>query len=203
MYIPKSFLMDESKIAQFINQYPLATLITTTEESENPIINFAPLLYDAKSHSLFGHLANNNEQLSAMAVNRSITIIFNGENGYISPNWYADKTQVPTWNFSNVKIRGKVTLIDQINDKRLLLMRLSEHFEQQINSDWSITKVPEAKLQAMLGAITGFSVKIEQWQGKAKLSQNKPQHEREKLILALNQLDNSKAESLASDMKAN
>ena len=204
MYIPKSFIMDEPKILSFINAYPLATLVTTsfaTGETVNSVINFAPLIYDKANHSLIGHLSNNNEQLMAMAENNQITVIFNGENGYISPSWYDDQSQVPTWNFSNVKIMGKITLIDQANDKLLLLTRLSDHFEKQVNSDWRINKVPDAKLQAMLGVITGFSIKIEHWEGKDKLSQNKSDKERQNLITALKQQGNSKAENLASYMK--
>ena len=204
MYAPSHFIMDESKIADFISKYPLATLITTSVVAgENPrsIINFAPVLYDKKNHSLVGHLANNNEQLSAMIKNNDITTVFNGENGYISPSWYEDKSQVPTWNFSNVKVRGKVTIIDQTNDKLLLLTRMSDYFENKNNSNWSINKMPDAKLNAMLGVITGFSIKIEHWQGKAKLSQNKSNKERENLIFSLTQLASSNAKNLAIDMK--
>jgi len=198
MYIPKHFQFEHKHIAEFISKYPFASLVSVTKNS--PVINFAPLLYDPKNHSLSGHLAINNPQLVCMQENPEITLIFNGPNGYISPNWYADKTQVPTWNYINVKVQGRVHLIHDSSAKLELVETLSNYHEQQINSDWKIEKVPDAKLKAMLTAITGFSIEVESWQGKAKLSQNKSTAERLNLVQGLKELSDVNSLDLAELM---
>ena len=199
MYIPPSFRMNDQAIPEFIDENPFATLISV--DAAGPIINFAPLYFDAINHRLMGHLANNNEQLLAMKHNSVITVIFHGPDGYISPNWYADKAQVPTWNFMSVEIKGKVTLIHGDAEKLQLLENLSSIHEQKILSDWKINKLSEVKLKAMLNAITGLSIQIDCWEGKTKLSQNKPETERLNLIKGLENLDDPKSHLLASKMK--
>ena len=130
----------------------------------------------------------------------TITTIFHGPEGYISPNWYKDKTQVPTWNFTNVEVKGRATLIHGSEEKLQILEKLTNFHEQRINSDWKVAKVPEAKLKAMLTAITGFKIQIDSWKGKAKLSQNKSLAERSRLIEGLKRLDDGKSEILANLM---
>ena len=199
MYLPESFRLNEQDIPRLIEQYPFATLVSV--DTTGPIINFAPLLFDAKQHQLLGHLANSNQQLEVMLHHPAISVIFHGPDGYISPNWYQDKTQVPTWNFVTIEIKGTVTLIQEVEEKRQLLETLSNAHEQRIHSDWTISKVPEAKLNIMLNAITGFSIQISSWQGKAKLSQNKSTVERLNLIKGLESLTDLESQRLLQVMK--
>jgi transcriptional regulator len=191
--------MNDQDIPAFINEYPFATLISL--DATGPIISFAPLYYDAGKHQLVGHLANNNQQISVMEKNSAITTLFHGPDGYISPNWYSDKTQVPTWNFMNVEVKGAVTLLHGDSDKLKLLKELSRVHEQKISSDWTIDKLPEVKLNAMLKAITAFAIQIDSCEGKAKLSQNKHQTERLNLINGLEKLSDSNNRLLAEQMK--
>ncbi len=88
MYLPKHFKMDDIEIPHFIASYPFATLISAS--TDGPVVNFAPLIFDVENHTLSGHLANNNQQLSCMQENPLITIIFHGPDGYISTGLVGD-----------------------------------------------------------------------------------------------------------------
>jgi len=200
MYRPNHFKMPDEEIASFIQTYPLAILITDYEESQ--IINFAPMILSRDKRCLEGHLANMNPHLQAMAENPTISLVFQGVSAYISPNWYQDKTQVPTWNFEAVIVKGSVSLVTSNAKKRSLLERASKFHEDTINSDWTLSKMPENKLNAMIDAITGFLVEIESWQGKSKLSQNKSVAERENLLRGLSALDTPES-VLMSDKMSN
>ncbi|MFT5450772.1 MAG: transcriptional regulator, partial [Enterobacterales bacterium] len=171
MYLPNHFQLDETEVPNFISNHPFATLISIN--GDGLMVNYAPLLFDIENNCLIGHFANNNDHLKLMAANQPITVIFHGPDGYVSPNWYKDKTQVPTWNFAAVEIKGRASLLTSTNDKLQLLEELSSFHENRINSDWSMTKMPAEKLELMLSAITGFKIQIDSIKGKAKLSQNK------------------------------
>ncbi len=203
MYRPKHFQMPDDEIAAFIASYPLATLVSIVNSYDtiDSEVNFAPLIFNAEKNILEGHLANNNPHLEAMKDVTLIKAIFNGVDAYISPNWYLDKTQVPTWNFESVVVEGHVQLIESVQDKRALLTRASEFHETSISSDWNISKVPMAKLDAMLNAITGFSISIKSWQGKSKLSQNKSTEELNALINGLRSQKGSRSISVAKKMQ--
>ena len=195
MYLPAHFRLDDEQIPMFIELNPLATLVSVGENGAE--INYAPMIFKSEGHLLLGHLANTNPHLKLLGNNEDISAIFHGENSYISPNWYDDKTQVPTWNFMNVEVKGKVRLITDDGEKYKLLNHLSNHFERQINSDWVISKVPEAKLTAMIKAITGFAIEIDSWVGKAKLSQNKSNLDRANLIAGLDLLGDERSKNMA------
>ena len=198
MYIPNHYQLDETEIPSFISNHPFATLISMAEDG--PMVNYAPLIFDAPNNCLIGHLANNNAQLKLMDANSQITVIFHGPDGYVSPNWYKDITQVPTWNFAAVEIKGRASLLTSKNDKIQLLEELTNFHENRINSDWKIDKLPAEKLEAMLSAISGFKIQIDSIKGKAKLSQNKSLAERSRVIEGLKALKDGKADDLAKLM---
>ena len=198
MYLPNHFQLDETEVPNFISSHPFATLISVNEDG--PMVNYAPLLFDAQNNSLIGHLANSNAHLKQMDANQEITVIFHGPDGYVSPNWYKDKTQVPTWNFTTVEIKGRASLLTSTNDKLQLLEELSSFHENRINSDWNMNKMPAEKLESMLLAITGFKIQIDSIKGKAKLSQNKSLAERSRVIEGLKSLKDGKADALVKLM---
>ncbi|PCJ48701.1 MAG: hypothetical protein COA74_08320 [Gammaproteobacteria bacterium] len=198
MYIPNYFQLDESEVADFITNNNFATLISIG--ADGVLVNYAPLLLDSKNNCLIGHLSNDNSHLQLMNDNQQIVVIFHGADGYVSPNWYKDKTQVPTWNFVKVEVKGRVNLITSDGDKLVILEQLSNFHEHRINSDWEMVKVPQDKLAAMLKAITGFKINIESVKGKAKLSQNKSLAERSRVIEGLKSLQDSKSDALAKIM---
>jgi len=196
--------MQEDELAAFIACNPLATLISEATDSEEALMmNFAPLILNGSTGMLEGHLANMNAQLLRMQVNDQLSVIFNGTDAYISPNWYLDKTQVPTWNFEAIIIKGRVTLLTNKIEKRALLDRASKFHEGQIESDWSLDKMPDKKLDAMLEAITGFTIQIDSWQGKSKLSQNKEIIEQQNIVKGLHSVNTMNGNDLKSALLAN
>ena len=67
-----------------------------------------------------------------------------------------------------------------------LLEDLSASNEARLPGEpWTIDKVPEPKLRAMIGAIVGFELEVLAWRPTLKLSQNKPADERARVADAL------------------
>ena len=115
-----------------------------------------------------------------------VTVLFSGNQGYISANWYeevepAANHEVPTWNYSSLEISGTVTMVDT-QQTRAILQQQTRVFESRVNEHWRLDKLSEEQISAMLGAIRGFVIKIETAEGKHKLSQNKSPLIRERLV---------------------
>ena len=108
MYIPNYF--DEPKLdvmQALIRDYPLATLVTLSDGGLTA--NHIPLHWvdDSSDYGcLRGHVARANPVWTSTNQNIEVLTIFQAENAYISPSWYASKQQsgklVPTWNYAAV-----------------------------------------------------------------------------------------------------
>ena len=132
------------------------------------------------------HLAKGNA-LARHLEGQNALIIVNGPDAYISPRWYEDADQVPTWNYLAAELEGTVQTIDQTG-LRSLLNSLTENQEAKIEhgEPWTINKMSQNKFDQLLSAIVGFEMTVEQSRETAKLSQNKPRDERARLMDGLN-----------------
>lgn len=207
MYCPKHFQMPETSYARFIKRFPLATMF----DKQSGQITQCPLIYDAEQHRLMGHLAIGNPFLSQTASKRTLTLLFHGDQGYISPNWYDEQQhaidpqsfqhrEVPTWNYSSLEITGQIRLLEK--DATLsVLSRQTAQYEQQVGEDWTLDKLSDLQQQAMIKAITAFEIKVQQWQGKEKLSQNKSSAMQSSLLTHLAQQQSGEYQLLVNTMK--
>lgn len=111
--------------------------------------------------------------------------VVNGPDAYVSPRWYADGEQVPTWNYVALELEGRVRRMDA--DGLLgFLEALSAREEARLPGDpWTMDKVPQAKLDKLRAGIVGFEMEVLAWRPTFKLSQNKPEADREGVIAAL------------------
>ena len=151
---------------------------------DGPRVAHTPLLSTGDGAVQF-HLARGNGLTRHLAGTNALAVI-NGPDAYVSPRWYADQQQVPTWNYIALELEGPVRAMDQ-DGLLALLTSLSDRHEGRIaeGERWTMDKVPPAHLPYLLGAITGFEMEIRAWRPTFKLSQNKPEAERMHLSAAL------------------
>ena len=131
------------------------------------------------------HLSRGNALAKHLA-ERTALVVVNGPDGYVSPRWYSDPAQVPTWNYVALELEGRVRRIDA--DATLALITdLSDKHEARVREGqpWTMDKLPPERLRAMLAGIVGFEMEVQAWRETLKLSQNKPADEREKLAAGL------------------
>ena len=116
---------DTAQLATVISDYPLATVISQREKI--PLVTQVPLLFDAETKTLRGHMDRNNPHCDALAGGGAIYCVFNGPNHYISPAIYPD-TQYPGWNYVAVHVEGMVeTKTDPAWLTNLLLQTATEN----------------------------------------------------------------------------
>jgi transcriptional regulator len=120
------------------------------------------------------HLVRSNPIARAVTGPVAAVIAVMGPDGYISPDWYGDPAQVPTWNYVAVHLRGHLHPADP-DDMRRHLDRVSAHFEDRLapKKPWTVDKMPEEALTRMMRGIVPFRFTLDSVEGTWKLNQNK------------------------------
>lgn len=151
---------------------------------DGPRVAHTPLLWTGDGAVQF-HLSRGNALARHLDGMTALALV-NGPDAYVSPRWYADGGQVPTWNYVSVEMEGRVRRMD---DEGLmgLLESLSARHEARIaqGEPWTMDKVPSARLAQLKAGIVGFELEVQAWRPTFKLSQNKPADERERVALGL------------------
>ena len=184
MYIPRAFAETrESELLALLHAYPFASLVTTT--AEGILANHLPMLMlDGK---LCGHMARCNALRACDGA--AALAMFQGPQGYISPNWYPSKAvthrDVPTWNYQVVHVHGRLRIVDDKIWLRQLLDTLTAKHEANQPRPWHLDEAPADHLDHLLDAIVGVALEIDRVEGKFKLSQNQPQANRDGVVEGL------------------
>ncbi|NMW23788.1 MAG: transcriptional regulator [Rhodanobacter sp. RIFOXYA1_FULL_67_6] len=199
MYTPKHFV--ESRVEALhglIRAYPFATLVTRA--ADGLTANHLP--FELVGEVLHGHVARGNEL--ARLGGAEVLLVFQGPDGYISPNWYPSKhetgREVPTWNYAVVHVHGRLRVIDDAAWLRRLLETLTDHHEAGQPQPWKISDAPDDHIGTSLRAIVGLEVSIDRIEGKFKLSQNHPARNRAGVIAGLRERDGDGDAELAAWM---
>lgn len=167
MYPPKHHQdSDRNHIIEVIKTYPLATIISV--KNNEPLITHLPLIYE--EGKLIGHIDIYNPQTELLKNNNDITVLFYGPQCYISPSIYST-TQLPTYNYIRVHLKGNVTAIEDKDSLKQSLIAMTEFLEKP-NPKYTL-EPDNPRLDANLSYIKMFEIDITHWEGKFKLSQDK------------------------------
>ncbi len=157
---------DRNHIIEVIKTYPLATIISV--KNNEPLITHLPLIYE--EGKLIGHIDIYNPQTELLKNNNDITVLFYGPQCYISPSIYST-TQLPTYNYIRVHLKGNVTAIEDKDSLKQSLIAMTEFLEKP-NPKYTL-EPDNPRLDANLSYIKMFEIDITHWEGKFKLSQDK------------------------------
>lgn len=156
------------------------------ETPDGPRVAHTPLLSTGDGAVQF-HLARGNALSRHLPGNRAV-IVINGPEAYISPRWYSDPDQVPTWNYVALELEGPIR---KMEPEGLLAMldTLSTRNEARIaqGKPWTMDKMSVAMRDRLLAGIVGFEMEVLAWRDTLKLSQNKKDEERARVIEGLEQ----------------
>ena len=208
LYVPPAFSFDDlAGLQAHIESVGLAMLVTVGERG--PLVSHAPLLLDRKSGgagTLLGHLAKGNPQIASSKPDCEAVAVFPGPDAYVSPGWYASKAEhgrvVPTWNYTVVHARGRLTLFEDRDRLLGVVNRLTARHESRFASPWSTADAPEAFIAAQLKGIVGFELAIEHLEGKRKLSQNRNAGDQAGVIEGLEKSADGSDRAVAAAMRS-
>ncbi len=176
MYIPAHFEVDDLAAKHaLIEAHSFGTLIVTLDGRLEA--THLPFLLDRGGgpHGMLrAHMARANPAWRAFDGTTEALAIFLGVEGYISPDWYESKHQVPTWNYVAVHAYGVPRELDDAGTV-CLLDELSARHEGALlpKPPWTASKLDPDYFAKLRRAIVAFEITVTRLEGKAKLSQNK------------------------------
>lgn len=203
MYVPSSFEENRPAVLhELMDRNPLATVVAVTADGIQA--NHIPVMHEIGAGSLGtlrGHIAKANKIWRNVKDGAEVLAIFQGASHYISPNWYPSKFEngqvVPTWNYTVVHARGRLTWIHDARWLREFLDSLTERHERGSAGPWRVSDAPPKYIEGMLGAIVGFEIALEKLAGKWKLSQNRNAADRAGVVAALSELPDEESRRMA------
>jgi transcriptional regulator len=190
MYQPDHFRVEDvPQMQALMRARPFAALISTGPAglyaSHLPTV----LKDDGGCGVIECHLARANPHCKELGEVGEALMIFNGPDGYVSPNWYPSKAQhgkvVPTWNYAVVHAYGRPEVM---NDAAWLRRHVGELTAQQESGEakpWSLSDAPAAFVDTMLRGIVGFRFAVTRLEGKWKMSQNREPQDRQGVVAGL------------------
>lgn len=201
MYIPKQYLLeDREEAVAFMKAYPFAAVITAKDDL--PTVTHIPLVVSEEKGGLVltGHFSKANPQWQEME-SEKVLVVFTEPHAYISPSHYDSEMSVPTWNYIAVHAYGKGEIVTGAEEVSTALKDMISTYEKAYETQWN--SLPEAFKTKMMNGIVCFRIIVTGLQAKKKLSQNKNEHERERIILALEHGQTETERTLAAYMKQN
>lgn len=167
---------DPDEVKQLIRNNPWATIVSHTPDGL--IASHYPVLLDESdadgdqdSIRLVSHFGRPDDVLHELG-QHEILVIIEGPNDYVSSSWYEPGDVVPTWDFMTVHLYGTPVLLNE-DETYAILSELTDHFEQHYPGGRSLHEDESGSRKEALGAV-GFTMQVERFQAKIKLSQNKP-----------------------------
>ena len=185
MHVPKHFALDDlSAQHDLIDACDFGLVVSTGPDGL--FATHIPLMLrrdEGKLGTLYGHVAKANPHAALFGGGETL-VVFSGPHAYVSPTWYSDRTtNVPTWNYAAVHCHGAAQPSD--TNQLAHLSEMVRRYEGRRPNGWSVDELKAQLRESLPRAIITFRMEIARVEGKAKLSQNKPRAERERVIEGL------------------
>lgn len=200
MYTPKHFEeKDRAKLVEFMKEYNFAAIVNRTKKRY--WATHIPFLVEEHGGEIVlrAHMAKANPQWTNFNDDEEVLVIFQEPHSYISPKLYENKVSVPTWNYIAVHAYGKPKILPSLNERISLLEDSFKVFESSFKDQWST--LPHDYKNELLEGIVAFEIIVTNIEGKFKLSQNRTEGDRERIIDKLEGNDDKVKSDIAKYMK--
>jgi transcriptional regulator len=188
LYLPAHFNESRTPVLHaLMRAHPLTTLVTLCDSGL--VANHVPvqtLDEPAPLGSIRGHIARANPLWREYRSGTQALAIFQGPQVYISPSLYPSKAKsgevVPTWDYAVVHASGTLRFTEDAEWLRGFVSGLTDSHEKPRSQPWKIEDAPPSYIDKMLKLIVGFEFSVASLAGKWKVSQNRPQADRQGVI---------------------
>lgn len=189
---------DQQYIFEFIKAHPFATFVLNGNEL---LATHIPVLVKGtpEKFTLYGHIAQANEQYNFLKDGLEALVIFQGPHAYVSSSWYKEK-DISTWDYSAVHVNVKL----RIQSRKELISSLDElvgHFEKGEKNPIFYRDLPQQMLDDHLPLITGFWMEPQRVQAIAKLHQGFQKEDIKSVTCHLEQREDGLSSELSKNIK--
>lgn len=202
MYTPSSFKEENPDVLfDLIEEHNFGIIFS--QHQDQPEATHLPFLVHRKKSeqgTLIAHFAKANKHWKKLDEAKDVLVVFQGPHSYISPAWYKNRAEVPTWNYATVHVFGKPKVIEDPAELNKMVKELTHFHEDQENTGWKLDEVPEKDYNTDLKAIVGLEIEISKMEGKFKFNQNKSDKDQKSVISKMEDLGR---EDISEIMKRN
>jgi len=139
---------------------------------------FVPVIVSDDRTKVLSHVARANPWWRVVADDDEVLGLFLVASAYVSPSNYPSRLEspgtVPTWNYVAAEVRGRARVHDDAEWLHHQVRELTDQFEAGRSPRWRVEDAPSEYVDRQVGAIVGIEIDVETIEGKAKLSQNRP-----------------------------
>jgi transcriptional regulator len=172
------------EIRRFVLDWPLAVVIATHPELR---VAHAPVQLrtgpDGRDE-LVGHVAAADPIAGSLQDGSDLLVCFTGPRIYVSPRWYADRG-LPTYNFVAVHFRGTARPLTEPGPVVAHLMSLVGDHERSAPDPWRVDTWARARTVQLLNELQAFTMAVDSFEAKVKMSQNRTEADRERVMSML------------------
>jgi transcriptional regulator len=181
-HTPRYLMTDPEEVKRLIRNHPWATFVSAT--STGLVASHYPVLLDGGDPGItvLSHFGRPDDELHELGQHQTMVII-QGPHDYVSPSWYAPGELVPTWNHLTAHLYGTPVVLDE-EENYAVLCRLTDHFEQHQLNGRSLLDDQAATRRAAKGTV-GLRLRVDRFEARAKLSQNKTEDVRSNITRQL------------------
>ncbi|KQQ66743.1 FMN-binding negative transcriptional regulator [Microbacterium sp. Leaf320] len=193
-HTPRYLMTDPLEVKRLIRGNPWATFVSPASTglvaSHYPVL----LIEDGAEIVIASHFGRPDERLHELG-DHEVLVIIQGPHDYVSPSLYAPGDLVPTWNHITAHLYGTPELLSE-EENYAMLSQLTDHFESGTPHGRSLSEDEAGTRRAAKGTV-GLRMRVERFDARAKLSQNKSPEVREKIT---GRFDETNA-ALAAEMR--
>ena len=186
MYTLPSFKLDDDDAWSMVNEAGAGFYVRPSTAGLLSV--FAPIVVDEGRRTISTHVARANDWWRD-ADGAEVLLLVLAASTYVSPRHYPSRLTspgvVPTWNYVAAEIRGTVHVHDDPTWTRSQAEGQTEHFESSAKTPWRVSDAPDEFIDRQVRAIVGVSMAVSSIEGKAKLSQNRPEVDHDEVRRAL------------------
>jgi Transcriptional regulator len=159
-----------AEVAALVARHPLAWVVSATPGFHaTPLPLVADLDDEGGVTALVGHFALRSPQVETLKAQPRALVLFQGAEGYISPNLVSQPQWAPTWNYAVARFEVEVEFDPQ--DNGAALDRLIAHVEGDRPDRWTVAQMGE-RYEPMSRHIIAFRARVLSCDATFKLGQD-------------------------------
>ncbi len=199
MHIPKIYRSEDTELMKkIISENAFALLISNREKL---LATHSMFLGSEENGNFYleTHISKANFQAKVLEDGDEVLCDFLSAHSYISSSWY-DHTNVSTWNYEAVQIRGKVKLM---NDEELYqhLKKLTFKYEKTQKCPMFMENMGDDFVKKEMKGAFGMFIIPDEIHIATKLSQNRKENDFQNIILNLEKSSEENSRKIAEKMK--
>jgi transcriptional regulator len=177
VYVPPKHATSEEAAWAIVREAGAGMLVVAKSDGLQSV--FVPVVVSDDRRTILSHVAKANSWWRSLSDGDEVLGLFLVASAYVSPSNYPSRFEspgvVPTWNYVAAEVRGRLHVHDDPDWLQRQVRVLTSQFEAGRTPEWRVEDAPSEYVDRQVRAIVGIEIDVVAIQGKAKLSQNRPE----------------------------